>query len=95
MADHYQRIFFNRERSSGGNKVPNRQITPMQRIIAICTPDRREYSDAHKNHSGVIAAHERHYRRFCQPARWFLHSMRPKESALAGSVHAGRLVITK
>jgi hypothetical protein len=26
-----------------GNKVPNRQITPMQWIIAICcTPDRRE-----------------------------------------------------
>jgi hypothetical protein len=42
MADHYQRIFFNTKRNSTGNKVPNHLITPMQRVIAICTPDKRE-----------------------------------------------------
>jgi hypothetical protein len=36
-------FFFNEERSVPGNKVPNPQITPVQRILAIrCMPDRRE-----------------------------------------------------
>jgi hypothetical protein len=86
-------FFSIKNEASPGNKSPKCEITPVQRIFAICcTPD-GEKSDAHKSHSDFIAAGERHYRRFRQSAWWFLHSMRPKESTLAGSVHPRRLVI--
>jgi hypothetical protein len=36
VSDPYRRIFFNNEKDAPGNKASNRQITPMQRITAIC-----------------------------------------------------------
>jgi hypothetical protein len=68
----------------------------MQRITAIrCAPDWEKKGETDKGHSDFVAACQRHYRRFCQPARWFVYPMRSEESALAGSVYAGRLVITQ
>jgi hypothetical protein len=91
-------FFSIKKESPPGNKVPIRQI-PSNRSSRFV--HRRfvrrmgEKGDVHKNRSRFIADRERYYRRFCQPTRWFLHSMRSKESTVACSVHAGRLVITE
>jgi hypothetical protein len=85
--------FFSTTKKLYRNKVLNRQITDATDHRDLLRAGSGDKGDAHKGHSHFVAACQRYCQRFRQLARRFVHPMRSKESALAGPVHAGWLVI--